>query len=186
MDGAQVGVLKETHKVGLGGLLESHHGGALETQIGLEVLGDFPDETLEGQLADEQLGGLLVSPDLPKGHSAGPVSVGLLDSTGGGGGLPGSLGGQLLPGSLSSGGLTVGLLGTSHGDGSDDTDAGARCDPAYIHSPAPARGRHCVQCRYLTPPVFEFWSFGAVVGGRKHKCIVENITHSFSQILSHF
>lgn len=37
------------------------------------------------------------------------VPVGLLDTTGGGlvGGLPGSLGSELLPGSLSSGGLSV-------------------------------------------------------------------------------
>ena len=168
VDGAQVGVLEQTDQVGLAGLLESHDGGALEPQVSLEVLGDLPHQTLEGQLADEQLGGLLVSPDLTESHSAGPVSVGLLDSTGGGGGLPGSLGGQLLPGSHSSGGLTGGLLGTSHGDSSDATDAGARCDPAYIHSPAPARGRHCVQCRYLTPPGFEFWPLGAILGGRKY------------------
>ena len=66
----------------------------------------------------------------------------LLDTSSSWCGLPCSLGGQLLPGSLSSGGLTGGLLGTSHGEGSDDTDAGARCDPGYIPSPAPARGRH--------------------------------------------
>ena len=143
VDGAQVGVLEQTDEVSLAGLLESHDSRGLESQVSLEVLGDLSHQTLEGQLADEQLGGLLVSPDLTESHSAGPVSVGLLDSTGGGGGLPGSLGGQLLPGSLSSGGLTGGLLGTSHGDGSDDTDAGARSDPGYIPSPAPARGRHC-------------------------------------------
>ena len=152
VDGAQVGVLEETHKVGLGGLLESHHGGALETQIGLEVLGDFPDETLEGKLANEQLGGLLVSPDLTESHSAGPVSVGLLDSTGGGGGLPGGLGGQLLPGSLSSGGLTGGLLGTGHGDGSDVTDGRWKNEPGYIPSATHTGGatlpRH--QRLYLT------------------------------------
>ena len=141
VDGAQVGVLEQTDQVGLAGLLESHDGGALEPQVSLEVLGDLPHETLEGQLADEQLGGLLVSPDLTESHSAGPVSVGLLDSTGGGGGLPGSLGGQLLPGSLSSSGLTGGLLGTSHGDGSEDTDGRWENGLVYIHSPAPARGR---------------------------------------------
>ena len=37
-------------------------------------------------------------PDLPKGHGAGPVAVGLLDSSGRGRRLAGSLGGQLLPG----------------------------------------------------------------------------------------
>jgi len=116
VDGAQVGVLKQTNEISLAGLLESSDGGTLEPEVSLEVLGDLPHQTLEGQLADEQLGGLLVSPDLTESHSAGPVSVGLLDSTGGGGGLPGGLGGQLLPGSLSSGGLTSGLLSTGHDD----------------------------------------------------------------------
>ena len=71
----------------------------------------------EGELADEQLSGLLVSPDLTESHCPGPVSVGLLDSAGGRGGLASSLGGQLLPGGLASGGFTSGLFGTSHGDG---------------------------------------------------------------------
>jgi hypothetical protein len=116
VDGAQVGVLEQTNQVGLAGLLEGHDGRALEPQVSLEVLGDLTDQTLEGQLADEELGGLLVSPDLTESHCAGPVSVGLLDAPGGGGRLAGSLGGQLLPGGLASGGLTCGLLGTSHGD----------------------------------------------------------------------
>ena len=84
VDGAQVGVLKQTNKVGLAGLLESHDGGGLESEVSLEVLGDLSHQTLEGQLADEELSGLLVSPDLTKSHSSGPVSVGLLDSSGGG------------------------------------------------------------------------------------------------------
>ena len=44
------------------------------------------------------------------------VPVGLLDSSGGGGGLPCGLGSQLLPWGLSSGGLASGLLGASHVD----------------------------------------------------------------------
>ena len=114
VDGAQVGVLKQTNKVGLAGLLEGHDGRGLEPEVSLEVLGDLSHQTLEGQLADEELSGLLVSPDLTESHSSGPVSVGLLDSSGGGGGLPGGLSGELLPGSLSSGGLTGGLLCTGH------------------------------------------------------------------------
>ena len=117
VDGAQVGVLEQTNQVGLAGLLQSHDGRALEAEIGLEVLGDLTDQALEGELADEQLGGLLVSPDLTESHCSGPVSVGLLDSAGGRGGLASSLGGQLLPGGLASSGFTSGLLGTSHGDG---------------------------------------------------------------------
>ena len=65
-------------------------------------------------LADEKLGGLLVAPDLPESHSAGPVPVGLLHTSGGGGRFTGGLGGQLFAGSLSSGGFTSSLLGTGH------------------------------------------------------------------------
>jgi len=114
VDGAQVGVLKQPDEVGLTGLLQSSNGGGLESEISFEVLGDFSHETLEGQLPDEQLSGLLVSSDLPESHSSGPVSVRLLHSSGGGGGFPGSLGGELLPGGLASSRLTSGLLGTGH------------------------------------------------------------------------
>ena len=54
VDGAEVGVLEEADEVGLGGLLEGEHGGALEAEVGLEVLSNLPDETLEGQLRKKQ------------------------------------------------------------------------------------------------------------------------------------
>ena len=116
VDGAQVGVLEETDEVSLRRLLEGHDGGALEAEIGLEVLGDLADETLKGELADEKLGRLLVTPDLTKSHGSGPVTMGLLDASGGGGRFTGSLGSELLPRRLSTGGFTGGLLGTSHCD----------------------------------------------------------------------
>ena len=47
VDSTEVGVLEEPHEVGLTGLLESHHGGALEAEVGLEVLGNLPHQTLE-------------------------------------------------------------------------------------------------------------------------------------------
>ncbi|KAF4523131.1 hypothetical protein B566_EDAN003146, partial [Ephemera danica] len=115
VDGAQVGVLEETDEVGLAGFLQGHDGGALETQVSLEVLCDFTNQALEGQLADQQLSALLVATDLSQGHGAGPVTMGLLDTSCGGCALAGSLGGELLAGSLSSGGFASGLLGTSHG-----------------------------------------------------------------------
>ncbi len=115
VDGAQVRVLEEANEVGLGGLLEGEDGGSLEAEVGLEVLGDLADETLEGELADEEVGGLLVTTDLTKGNGSRAVTVGFLDASGGRGGLAGSLGGELLTRSLSSGGLTCGLLGTGHG-----------------------------------------------------------------------
>ena len=50
VDGTEVGVLEEPHKVGLAGLLESHHSGALEAEVGLEVLSDLSNQALEGKL----------------------------------------------------------------------------------------------------------------------------------------
>jgi len=81
VDGAQVGVLKQTDQVGLAGLLQGTDGGGLEPQVSLEVLSDLPDQPLEGQLADQQLGGLLVTPDLTESDCAGPVPMGLLHSS---------------------------------------------------------------------------------------------------------
>ena len=97
VDSAQVGVLEETDEVSLAGLLKCHNSGALEAEIGLEVLGDFTHETLERQLADQQLCTLLVTTDLTESHSAGPVAMGLLHSAGGRCALARRLGGELLP-----------------------------------------------------------------------------------------
>jgi hypothetical protein len=114
VDGAQVGVLEQTDQVGLASLLQSHNGGGLEAKVGLEVLSDLPHQALEWQLADEELGGLLIPPDFTEGHGSGPVSVGLLDTSGCWGAFASRLSGQLLTGSLSSGGFASGLLSTSH------------------------------------------------------------------------
>ena len=114
VDGTQVGVLEQANKVGLGRLLQGKNGRALESQVSLEVLRNLADETLEGQLADEQVSALLVAADLAKRNSTGTVAVGLLDTSGGGGGLACCLGGKLLTGRFASGGLTGGLLGTGH------------------------------------------------------------------------
>ena len=64
VDGSQVGVLEEGDEVSLNGLLEGADGRALEAEVALEVLRDLTDETLEGELADEELGRLLVATDL--------------------------------------------------------------------------------------------------------------------------
>ena len=132
VDGAQVGVLEQTDEVSLAGLLEGHDSRALEAEVSLEVLGDLTDQALEGQLADEELSGLLVSPDLTESDGSWPVSVGLLDTSGSGGRLTGSLGGQLLPGGLASGGFSCGLLGTGHCDSSDETDASRSVAVGFI------------------------------------------------------
>ena len=70
VDGAQVGVLEEGDEVSLDGLLEGADGGRLEAEIGLEVLGDLANETLEGELADQELGRLLITTDLTESDSS--------------------------------------------------------------------------------------------------------------------
>jgi len=96
VNGTQVGILEQSNKISLRGLLESQHGTALESKIALEILGNFTNQTLEGQLADEKVGGLLVTTDLTKSDSSGTVSVRLLHTSSCRGGLTGGLGGQLL------------------------------------------------------------------------------------------
>jgi hypothetical protein len=114
VDSAQVGIFEKTNKVSFGGLLKGKDGGTLETKIRLEILSNLTDKTLERELADEQVSGLLVTTNLTKGDRSRAVTVGLLHTSGGRGRLAGSLGGELLTRSLSSGGLASGLLGTGH------------------------------------------------------------------------
>ena len=73
VDGCQVGVLEQTHQVGLSSLLQGQHCAALEAQVSLEVLGDLTHQALEGQLADQQLSALLVLADLTQSHSSRAV-----------------------------------------------------------------------------------------------------------------
>ena len=110
VDGTQVGILKKTNEVSLGGFLEGQDGRSLESEITLEVLGDLTNQSLKGQFADEKVGRLLVSSNLTESDSSRSVSVGLLDSSGRGGRLSSRLGGELLSGRLASGRLTGGLL----------------------------------------------------------------------------
>lgn len=71
-------------------------------------------QTLEGQLADQKLSGLLVTANLTESNGTRLVTVGLLDASSGGGGLAGGLGGELLTRGLATSGLASGLLGASH------------------------------------------------------------------------
>jgi len=50
MDGAQVGVLKQTNKVRLSSLLESKHSMALETQISLQNKNGFDQPQIKNQI----------------------------------------------------------------------------------------------------------------------------------------
>jgi hypothetical protein len=81
MDGAQVGIFKERDEVSLDGLLKSTDGGRLEAEIRLEVLSNLTNETLEWELADEKLGGLLVTTDLTESDGTRLITMWLLDTT---------------------------------------------------------------------------------------------------------
>ena len=116
MDGAQVGVLEETDKVGLRRFLKGEDSRSLKAKVALEVLGNLTNETLEGELADQQVSGLLVATDLAKGNGSRTVTMGLLDTSSGRCRFASGLGGELLAGGFASGGLAGGLLGTSHFD----------------------------------------------------------------------
>ena len=111
MNSTQVGILKKTHKVRLTSLLKSQNGSGLKPQIRLEILSNLTNETLEGCLTDQKVGGLLILTDLTKSNGTGTVTVGFLHSSGGGGGLACGLGGELFAGGFASGGFTCGLLG---------------------------------------------------------------------------
>ena len=102
MDGSQVSVFKEGDKVRLSSFLTSHDGRGLEAEIGLrshevsmsheavigdqsylEVLSNFTNQPLKGELADKELSGLLVTPDLTEGDGTRTEPVWLLDSSSG-------------------------------------------------------------------------------------------------------
>ena len=68
MNGAQVSVLKERHKISLNGLLKSTDGRRLEAEIGFEILCDFTDQALEWKFTDQKLGRFLVTTDLTQSN----------------------------------------------------------------------------------------------------------------------
>ena len=115
VDGAEVGVLEEADHVSLRGLLESEDGAGLETELVSVLRGDLTDESLEGELSNQELGALLETSDLTESDGTGSESVGFLDAVGGGLGLLGSsLVSDVLSWVLGAGVLASGLLGAGH------------------------------------------------------------------------
>ena len=114
MDGAEVGVLEKSNHVGLGCLLEGENGAGLETEFASVLRCNFSDESLEGELSDEELGALLESSDLTESNGTGSESVGFFDTTGGGGLLGSSLVCDVLSWVLGAGVLAGGLFGAGH------------------------------------------------------------------------
>jgi hypothetical protein len=107
VDGAQVGIFEQGDEVSLNGLLKSTDGRRLESEVGLEVLCDFTNQTLERKLSDEELSRLLVTTDFTESDGSWLVSVWLLDTSGRRCRFAGSLRSKLLTRSLSSSGFTA-------------------------------------------------------------------------------
>ena len=80
MNSTQIRILKQTDKICLNSLLKSTNSTTLEPQIRLEILCDFPDKSLEGELANEKFGGFLVTTDFSKSDGTGSVTMGFLDT----------------------------------------------------------------------------------------------------------
>jgi hypothetical protein len=57
VNGTQVGIFEKTNKVGLRGFLEGEDGRGLETEVGLKVLSNLTNKTLEGGLCLMKSGG---------------------------------------------------------------------------------------------------------------------------------
>jgi len=114
VDGAQVGIFEETNQVSFSSFLKSQDSGRLESQVSLVVMSDFSDESLERKLSDEEISRFLVFSDFSQSDGTGSISMGLLDTTGSGGGLSSSLGSELFSGSLGTGRFSGGLLSSGH------------------------------------------------------------------------
>merc|ERR1719328_539722 len=114
MDGAQVGIFEKSNQISLGCFLKSHDSARLKSQVSLEILSNFTNKSLEGQLANQKLGRLLVTTNFTKSHSTGTITMWFLHSSGSRSRFPCSFCSQLFTRSLSSGGFTGGLFGTSH------------------------------------------------------------------------
>ena len=115
MNGAKICIFKKANHVGLSRLLERKYCLGLEAEIRFEFLGDFSDESLERQFADEELSRFLETADLAESNSAGLEAVGLLDAPSRHGGcLTGCFISELLAGGFRTRVLASSLFGAGH------------------------------------------------------------------------
>ena len=117
VDGAEVGVFEKSNHVGLSSLLESEDSRRLESEVVLEVVGDFSNESLEWKFSNEELSRLLELSDVSEGNSSWSESVWSLDSSwlGWGFSLVGGFGGgHVLSWLLGSSSFSSGVLCSCH------------------------------------------------------------------------
>ncbi|KAL9272642.1 G2/mitotic-specific cyclin-1-like protein [Drosera capensis] len=116
MDRAQIGILEQPHQIRLRSLLQRGDGRALEPEIGLEVLRDLANKSLEREFPDEEFGAFLVLPYLPQRHRPRPEPVRLLHTAGRRSRFPRRFRRKLLTWGLTACRLPRRLLRTSHFD----------------------------------------------------------------------
>jgi len=115
VDSAQVGVFEEGDEVSLSSFLKGQNSWALESELLLELVSNFSDESLEGEFSDEEISWLLIFSDLSEGNCSGFEAVGLLNSGGDWSALSGDfLSNELLSGNLLGSWLSCCLFSSSH------------------------------------------------------------------------
>jgi len=114
MDGTQVRILKQPNEIGLSCLLQRKNSGRLESKVVLEVLCDLTNQSLEWQLAQEEVSGLLIASNLTQCNGTRSISVWLLHASCCWCRLTCGLRRQLLTWRLTTCRLTRGLLRTRH------------------------------------------------------------------------
>jgi len=70
VDRTEISVFKETNEISFRSFLQRKYGGALESKVTLEVLSNLSNESLERQLANQQLRRLLELSNLSQGDSS--------------------------------------------------------------------------------------------------------------------
>ena len=114
VDGTQVGIFKQADEVSFARFLQRHDGAALKAQVSLEVLGDFAHQTLEWELANQQLGRFLVSSDFAQRNSPRSITMRLLHASSSRSAFASSLGRKLLARGFATGRFSCGLLCSCH------------------------------------------------------------------------
>lgn len=114
VNGAEIGIFEQSNKVSLARFLQSHNGRALEAKIGLEILGDLTNQSLEREFANQQLRAFLVATNFTKSNSSRTVTMRLLHTSSCGRALTRSFRRQLFTRGLATGGFASSLLGSCH------------------------------------------------------------------------
>ena len=81
VDGGEVGVFEKSNNVGLSSFLESKDSWWLESQVGLEIVCDFSNKSLEWKLSNEEFSRFLEFSNFSEGDGSWSESVSSFNST---------------------------------------------------------------------------------------------------------